>query len=240
MEYLCSKEGSAAYSTYILDKNLCILDIFTIFKSCKPPIEVVLANLPRLFPRPYSIVNSGIKDDRFIKICFSVIMTNNRKGLATGWLENLILNEDLSLVNGIKNLSMSSNTYIPKERVPIFLRKNLSMFCLPRNLETPLVLIGPGTGVSPFIGFLEERESLKKSNPDAKLGDVWLFFGCRNPELDFLYEEELNAFLSRRSLNKLFTAFSRVDDNETKYIQVCIPMFFLKYIVIIISAGWID
>lgn len=143
---------------------------------------------------------------------------NNRKGLTTGWLENLILNEDLSLVNGIKNLSVSSDIYYSKERIPIFLRKNLNKFCLPRNLETPLILIGPGTGISPFIGFLEERENLKETNPDVKLGDVWLFFGCRNPKLDFIYEKELNRFLSRGILNKLFTAFSRVDDHETKYI----------------------
>ncbi|KAJ8723173.1 hypothetical protein PYW08_003085 [Mythimna loreyi] len=220
LEYLCSKEGTAAYSTHILEKSICILDIFTNLKSCKPPIEVLLAHLPRLLPRPYSIVNSGLKDDKVIKICFSVMKTNNnRKGLTTGWLESLILNEDLSLENGIKNLTISSDKHIVKETIPIFLRKNVNMFCLPTNLETPLILIGPGTGVSPFIGFLEERETLKESNPDIKLGVVWLFFGCRNPELDFIYEEELNGFLSRGTLNKLFTAFSRVEGHETKYIQ---------------------
>lgn len=221
LEYLCSKEGSAAYSTHVLDKNLCILDIFTIFKSCKPPVEVLLANLPRLFPRPYSIVNSGLKNNKEIKICFSVMTNNNRKGLTTGWLEKIILNEDLSLENGLKNLSLSSDSYYTKEQIPIYLRKNVCMFCLPDNLETPLILIGPGTGVAPFIGFLEERERLKESNPDVKLGNVCLFFGCRNPDLDLIYEEELNGFLSSGVLNKLFTAFSRVD-HETKYIQVCI------------------
>ncbi|KAJ8716797.1 hypothetical protein PYW07_003424 [Mythimna separata] len=219
LEYLCSKEGSAAYSTHILDKNVCVLDIFTTLKSCKPPVEVILAHLPRLLPRPYSIVNSGVKNDNVIRICFSVMTNNNRKGLTTGWLENLILNGHLSFEYGMQNLSISSSTYFPKEKVPIFVRKNVNMFCLPTNLETPLILIGPGTGVSPFIGFLEERESLKESNPDIKLGKVWLFFGCRNPVLDFIYEEELNGFLSRGTLDKLFTAFSRVEDHETKYIQ---------------------
>lgn len=208
---------------------MCILDIFTIFKSCKPPVEVLLANLPRLYPRPYSIVNSGLKDNRVIRICFSVMTmtSNNRNGLTTGWLENLMLNHGFSLEKGIKNLSISSNANLVKEKIPIFLRKNLSMFCLPASLETPLILIGPGTGVSPFIGFLEERESWMETNPDIKLGEVWLFFGCRNPELDFIYEEELNGFLSRGTLNKLFTAFSRVDNRETKYIQVC--MVIMQY-----------
>uniref|UniRef100_A0A2A4JCR1 Methionine synthase reductase n=1 Tax=Heliothis virescens TaxID=7102 RepID=A0A2A4JCR1_HELVI len=215
LEYFCSKEGSATYSTHILNKSLCILDIFTIFQSCKPPIEVLLANLPRLFPRPYSIVNSGLKDNRVLKICFSVI-ENERKGLTTGWLERLIRNED-TLENGIMNLSLSNELKV-KQKVPIYLRKNLNMFCLPDSAENPLILIGPGTGVSPFIGFLEERKMMNQQS-DIKLGEAWLFFGCRNPKLDFIYEKELNQFLSEGTLNKLFVAFSRIDNHEIKYIQ---------------------
>ncbi|XP_047025325.1 methionine synthase reductase-like [Helicoverpa zea] len=216
LEYFCSKEGSAAYSTHFLNKSLCILDIFTIFQSCKPPIEVLLANLPRLFPRPYSIVNSGLKDNRELKICFSVI-EHERKGLTTSWLERLALNED-SLENGITTLSIS-NEVKDKQKVSIYLRKNLNMFCLPDNAENPLILIGPGTGVSPFIGFLEERKIMSQHQSDIRLGETWLYFGCRNPELDFIYEEELNQFLSEGILNKLFVAFSRIDHHKHKYIQ---------------------
>ncbi|XP_075975660.1 methionine synthase reductase-like [Anticarsia gemmatalis] len=216
LEYLCSKEGSLAYTAHILDKGLCVLDIFTIFKSCKPPIEVILANLPRLLPRPYSIVNSGLKNNVTMTICFSVMTVNNRKGLTTGWLENKILNE-LNLEHQLQNLSLTkeeNNDFL----VPIYLRKNMSMFSLPEDLQTPLILIGPGTGVAPFIGFLEEREYVKENKPDTKLGEAWLFFGCRNPELDFIYEKELKDFLSKEILNKLSTAFSRIDDNK-QYVQ---------------------
>ncbi|CAH1636357.1 unnamed protein product [Spodoptera littoralis] len=217
LEYLCSKEGATAYSTHVLNKSLCILDIFSIFKTCKPPIEVLLGNLSRLLPRPYSIVNSGLKNNHVMKICFSVMTNNNRKGLTTGWLERLLLNEEITLENGLKNMSISKESQ-NKRKVSIYLRKNFSMFCLPESLEKPLILIGPGTGVSPFIGFLEERELLKESNQDVKFGDVYLYFGCRNPKLDFIYEEELKDFLAKGTLTKLFTAFSRVD-SENKYIQ---------------------
>lgn len=150
---------------------------------------------------------------------------NNRKGLTTGWLEKLILNEEFTLENGLKNMRISEESQ-SKQKVSIYLRKNFSMFCLPENLESSLILIGPGTGVSPFIGFLEERELLKESNKDVKFGDVYLYFGCRNPKLDFIYEEDLNNFLAKGTLTKLFTAFSRVD-SEHRYIQVCINYYII-------------
>lgn len=219
LEYLCSKEGSTAYTTHILDKGLCLLDIFTIFRTCVPSIEVLLANLPRLLPRPYSIVNSGLKNNRTVTICFSVMTVNNRKGLTTGWLENIVLNTNSNLENQLQNLTLS-NEGTNKYKVPIYVRKNISQFCLPDNAEIPLILIGPGTGIAPFVGFLEERELVQQCNSDTKLGESWLFFGCRNPELDFIYKDELTGFLSRGVLNELKTAFSRIKNSENKYIQV--------------------
>ncbi|KAM3957079.1 methionine synthase reductase [Aphomia sociella] len=216
LEYLCSKEGSAAYNTHILNRSVCILDIFAILKSCKPPIEVLLANLPRLLPRPYSIVNRYVEDKNTLKICFSVMsLNNNRKGLTTGWLEEIIMN-DLNIEKQMENLSIdqSNNT-----KVSIYLRKNISGFSMPEDYENPLIMIGPGTGVSPFIGFLEERQNIKDKCPEMNLGMAWLFFGCRDPSLDFIYEEELKCFLDNGTLDKLSTAFSRLEGHNMKYIQ---------------------
>lgn len=141
---------------------------------------------------------------------------NNRKGLTTGWLENLILNDDLE--NRLKKISLTNEGSAIK-RIPVYFRKNISMFQLPENTVKPLILIGPGTGVAPYLGFLEEREYLKENNPDMKFGEVWMFFGCRNPKLDFIYEDEFNGYLRRGILSKLCTAFSRIE-NSVKYIQV--------------------
>lgn len=258
LEYLCSKEGSTAYTNHVLNKGLCILDIFTSFISCKPPIEVLLTNLPRLLPRPYSIVNSGLNNNKMLTICFSVISINKRKGLTTGWLERIILNSESTLAEQFKNLNLESN---PKDQfkilnsestledqfkkitiddieieVPIYLRKNLSMFSLPEDLNKPLILIGPGTGVAPFIGFLEAREHIKENNPEIKLGECWLFFGCRNPKLDFIYKDELNGFISRGILNKLSTAFSRIENTDCKYVQDLL-LKNLKEIITLINNG---
>lgn len=180
-------------------------------------MQFLLANLPRLLPRPYSIVNSGLKTPDSIKICFSVTsLENNKKGLTTGWLESLLKNEsDLDLEYKMSNLKLTNES----GKIQIYLRNNLNSFCLPECLEKPILLIGPGTGVAPFIGFLEEIEC-RQVNLDFKVGDIWLLFGCRNPKLDFIYEKELNGFLDRGVINKLSTAFSRVYNVEIKYIQV--------------------
>lgn len=220
LEYLCSKEGANAYTTHILNKYFCILDLFTTFKSCQPPVEVLLANLPRLLPRPYSIVNSGLSNPNVIKICFSVNeLANNRKGLVTGWLE-IIINRKSNIEDKLELLNINDDCST-NDKVPIYIRKNMSGFTPPEDLGIPLILIGPGTGVAPFIGFLEERQHLKCEQPGLKLGEVWLFFGCRNPKLDFIYEKELNKFLENGIINKLNTSFSRIENgSENKYIQV--------------------
>lgn len=205
------------YTTHILNKGICILDIFSIFTSCKPPIEILLAHLPRLLPRAYSIVNSHTKDPHLIKICFSVMhLGNRRKGLTTSWLENIILSSSIN--HKMEQLNISENISNTKDcKIPIYLRNNLSGFNIPQDLSTPLILIGPGTGVSPFIGFLEERGMRNVKKP---LGKAWLFFGCRNPKLDFIYEKELNYYKENGTLDKLTVAFSRVEDSPIRYIQV--------------------
>ncbi|XP_045769327.1 methionine synthase reductase-like isoform X2 [Maniola jurtina] len=215
LEYLCSKEGAIAYTTHIINKHTCLLDIFAIFPSCKPPVVVILENLPRLLPRPYSIANC---DESSIKICFSVIdIGNNRKGLTTGWLERIIIRHNSSIEEEMKNLNINISNI--EKKIPIYIRKNINDFRLPENLETPIILIGPGTGVSPFIGFLEERKYLYKVNPEVKMGYAWLFFGCRNPKLDFIYEKELDEFVLDGVLNKLTTSFSRCGNTENHYVQ---------------------
>ncbi|CAG4935478.1 unnamed protein product [Parnassius apollo] len=215
LEYLCSKEGSPAYTTHILNKNLCILDLFAIFKTCKPPIEVVLEHLPRLLPRPYSIVNSALANSNLLKICFSVMnIGNNRKGLVTGWLEQII--KEPSLEDLITNINLKDDKVTLVHKVPIYLRKNINQFSFPEVCTSPLLLIGPGTGVAPYIGLLEQKEY--QGNKD--LGMIWLFFGCRNPNLDFIYKKELENFVSKGVLNKLTTSFSRWEGcNSKKYIQ---------------------
>jgi sulfite reductase alpha subunit-like flavoprotein len=75
------------------------------------------------------------------------------------------------------------------------------------DLGANVIMVGAGTGVSPFLGFVQHRELL--SAVDAGKSDWWLFFGCRNESKDFIYREDLEGSVSRGVLHKLTVAFSR-------------------------------
>lgn len=145
---------------------------------------------------------------------------NNRKGLVTGWLENLI---NKTLEDMMSNITITDKKYTTIDKVPIYLRKNVNQFSFPENISKPMLLIGPGTGVAPYIGFLEEQMNEKKPNES-----IWLFFGCRNPDLDFIYKDELQEFKDSGVLTKLTTAFSRLENCEDKYIQVIVILGMLE------------
>ena len=97
------------------------------------------------------------------------------------------------------------------DTLPVFLRAN-PHFRLPADPARPIVMIGPGTGVAPFRGFLQEREAT-----GAK-GKNWLVFGHRNFTHDFLYQLEWQDWIKDGVLNRLDVAFSR-DQPEKRYVQ---------------------
>jgi|GEM_PF-2764941 len=98
---------------------------------------------------------------------------------------------------------------------PIRIETHTSDFRPPSDPSAPLLMVGPGTGVSPLIAFLQHREYLQ--NQGASLGDATLYFGCRNHS-DFLYEEQLKAWLEQGILTDLQVAFSRLTDQKV-YVQ---------------------
>ena len=99
--------------------------------------------------------------------------------------------------------------------VPAFIQKSHG-FKLPKDASTPIIMVGPGTGIAPFRAFLQER-ALMKDNPGEK-GKNWLFFGAPHSATDFLYEHELKKYADDGVLTKLSLAFSR-DQSEKIYVQ---------------------
>ncbi len=97
------------------------------------------------------------------------------------------------------------------ESVPIFVQPNKN-FRLPADDKTPIIMVGPGTGVAPFRSFIEHRAAT-----DAT-GKSWLFFGDQHFSYDFLYQLEWQDYLKDGALTKLDIAFSR-DQPEKIYVQ---------------------
>ena len=95
-------------------------------------------------------------------------------------------------------------------KVRVFVEHN-DNFRLPDH-DTPVIMIGPGTGIAPFRAFLQERDNA------GATGQNWLFFGNPHFSRDFLYQVELQDYLKRGVLSKLDVAFSR-DQAQKVYVQ---------------------
>ncbi|KAM9337183.1 methionine synthase reductase [Symphorus nematophorus] len=214
LQELCSKQGSADYNLYVRDQSLSVLDLLTAFPSCLPPLSLLIEHLPKLQPRPYSAASSCLQHPGKLHFVFNVVefpacsgRPAGRRGLCTGWLFDLI--NPVLLFPG--KAESSGRAALPK--IHVSLRPNCS-FRPPSDLSVPFIMVGPGTGVAPFIGFLQQREKQRQENPDATFGETWLFFGCRHRERDYLFREELEGFVSSGTLSHLKVSFSRDDQGD--------------------------
>lgn len=80
-------------------------------------------------------------------------------------------------------------------------------------------MVGPGTGVVPFIGFMQDREVMKQQDPAIKFAPAYLFFGCRRSTSDFIYREEIALNMGEGIISEAFIAFSRDNPNTRTYVQ---------------------
>lgn len=207
--HLCSRAGRRQYIDDIIKRKYAFCDLLFDNKSCKPPLDVLLDALPPLAPRMYSVSASPCESPNKIEVAFTVVEYESngksRKGIATSWLEN----KAQSL--------LSSKSADNKFSVPIFLRKG-GVFSPPARLDVPWIMIGPGTGVSPFRGFLQERRNSMK-HTTGPVSECWLFFGCRNKMHDYIYGKELESFADQGILSSLQVAESRKDPMNKVYVQ---------------------
>ncbi|XP_013384420.1 NADPH--cytochrome P450 reductase [Lingula anatina] len=196
-----SEEGKNLYIEWVAKDHRDILTVLTDLPSLKPPIDYLCELLPRLQARYYSISSSPKLYPSSIHITAVLVDYQTRtgrpvKGVATNWL------------------ALKHPTNGIKPTVPIFVRK--SQFRLPFKASTPVIMIGPGTGLAPFRGFIQERHFLKKEGKE--IGPTVLFFGCRKKAEDYLYEEELQSYCMDGSLSHLHVAFSREQQHKI-YVQ---------------------
>ncbi|MEY2238557.1 assimilatory sulfite reductase (NADPH) flavoprotein subunit [Bacillus altitudinis] len=99
----------------------------------------------------------------------------------------------------------------PGDTLPVYIQHNQN-FKLPQDPDTPIIMIGPGTGIAPFRSFMQEREEMGAN------GKSWLFFGDQHFVTDFLYQTEWQKWLKDGVLTKMDVAFSR-DTEEKVYVQ---------------------
>jgi methionine synthase reductase len=191
LEIMCSKEGTIPYRNLILDKEGTVLQLLETLKSCRPSFKLLLENLPRLMPRPYSIANSSSIDKQKIRIVFSIYREADLKGLTSSFLEN-------SIQNG---------------NIPFYFRNQTAFSFNEADMNCNQILIGVGTAISPYFGFLEQKSVLKSSGN----GETWLLVGCRYKNRNHIYENQLKQYLNEGTLSRIYEAFSR--DSPGKHVQ---------------------
>lgn len=193
-------EGKAAYQDWIVKSTRNVSHILEDLPSCRPPLDYLCELLPRLQARYYSISSSPKAHPSAVHVTAVVLQyetpTNRiNKGVATNWL--------------LEQKPTEEKQY----KVPVFVRK--SQFRLPIKSELPVIMIGPGTGIAPFRGFLQERNVAFKR--DGTIGKTLLYFGCRNKAHDYIYQEEVEEY-EKCGLLTLRVAFSR-DQEKKVYVQ---------------------
>nr|AVL92922.1 cytochrome P450 reductase [Ostrinia furnacalis] len=192
-----SQEGKALFQSFITDACRNIVHILEDVPSCKPPLDHLCELLPRLQPRYYSISSSPKLHPETIHITAVVVEYKTstgrvNKGVATTWLAKHKPEEGK-----------------PLPRVPVYIRK--SQFRLPLQTQTPIIMVGPGTGLAPFRGFLQERAHARTNGKEV--GENILYFGCRHRNQDYIYQNELEDYEKNGDVI-LNVAFSR--DQEHK------------------------
>lgn len=148
----------------------------------------------KLPPRLYSIASSPLAHTGEVHLTVAAVRYQThdrlRKGVCSTYLADLVK---------------------PGDSVQVFVQPNKN-FRLPADGATPIIMVGPGTGIAPFRSFIEHRSALGSS------GKNWLFFGDQHYSYDFLYQLEWQDYLKDGSLTRLDVAFSR-DQPEKVYVQ---------------------
>jgi cytochrome P450/NADPH-cytochrome P450 reductase len=195
---LASEEGDA-YKTEIKLKGLSVLDLLEKFPACEPPFSTFLEMLPLMTPRYYSISSSPLAAADHCSITVGVVREPAYSGEG--------------IFEGVCSTHLERRR--PGARVNAFVKPSKSGFSLPADPLKPIVMVGPGTGLAPFRGFLQERHALKRTGHE--LGPALLFFGCRRANEDYIYREELERFESD-GIVTIDVAFSRQGRKKT-YVQ---------------------
>ncbi|KAL3268496.1 hypothetical protein HHI36_007608 [Cryptolaemus montrouzieri] len=177
-----------------------LLEVLLEFQSVRPLAPLLIAQLPVLQPRFYSISSSPLKYRNEVHLTVAVVQYNTQDG------------------KGPRHYGVCSNflkDVAIDQEVCVFIRRAPG-FYLPEKLTKPIIVVGPGTGIAPFRGYWQHRLILHERS--QQLGKMLLFFGCRTKELD-LYQEEKQEMVSKKIIDKTFLALSREPSQSKMYVQ---------------------
>ncbi|TVP79566.1 MAG: assimilatory sulfite reductase (NADPH) flavoprotein subunit [Puniceicoccaceae bacterium] len=192
LEKLLDPANKTELQAYLYGRE--IIDLLHEFPAKEISADALVGIMRKLPPRLYSIASSPKAHPGEVHLTVGVVRYDahgrQRKGVCSTYLSDRIAEG---------------------EKAEVFVTAN-KHFKVPANNDTPIIMVGPGTGIAPFRAFVEERKAR------GAQGKNWLFFGDQHYLTDFLYQTEWQDYLADGILSKLDVAFSR-DQKQKVYVQ---------------------
>ena len=187
------KTGSNQMET-IDFSDMHLIDVVQAFPGTQIDGQVLVDALRTLKPRLYSVASSPLVHPNGVHFTVETLRYSRRgrdcEGVATTWLADRVADGETVAMYCVQ----------------------APHFRLPDDNKVPIIMVGPGTGVAPFRAFLQQRRAM------GSPGKSWLFFGHQHQSTDFLYETEIDDFLSDGTLTEISLAWSR-DQADKVYVQ---------------------
>jgi sulfite reductase (NADPH) flavoprotein alpha-component len=192
MQSLVEPDHAAALEAFLFGRDA--VDLLARAPRAIADAQTLVDLFPPLAPRLYSIASTLAAHPQEVHLTVSVLR-HARDGRQRGGVASTHIADRIDA----------------QGTLPVYVHRN-TRFRLPADPGVPLIMIGPGTGIAPFRSFLWHRKA------HAYTGRTWLFFGDRRAQYDYLYRDELSAFLDDGTLSRLDTCFSR-DQERKVYVQ---------------------
>jgi cytochrome P450 / NADPH-cytochrome P450 reductase len=193
-------DGPAGYTGQVPRPRRSLIDLLEAFPACNMPFEDYLDRLPPLRPRYYSVCSSARTSPEVCSITVGVLQGPSRSG------DGLFA----GVCSGYLNRNPARSTIFAFGR-----KANISSRP-PDNPHVPMIMVGCGTGLAPFRGFIADRADLKNSG--VPVGESVLFFGFRHPDQGYLYQDDLQEF-ETMGVVRVLAVPSRVPGQPKTYVQ---------------------
>ena len=192
LESMLDPENKAALDDYLWGRE--VIDLLTDFPVPGLAAADFCSTLRKQLPRLYSIASSPKAHPDEVHLTIAVVRYrshgSNREGVCSTY---------------------TADRVSEGETMPVYVHFSRT-FKLPEDGDTPIIMVGPGTGIAPFRAFVEERAAI------GATGKSWLFFGDQHRATDYLYGDEWDRYLAEGRLSRIDLAFSR-DQAEKVYVQ---------------------
>ncbi|KAF2068473.1 hypothetical protein CYY_010202 [Polysphondylium violaceum] len=197
--FFSSSEGQDDLRTYNQKEKRNYIDVLKDFPSANIPLEYLFDLIPPIKPRPFSISSSSSLYPKTISITAGIhtfkapLRRIKRTGLCSEYFSSL---QEGSIVG-------------------VFIKESGAQ--LPPSPQTPIIMVGPGTGCAMFRSFIQERSYVQQNQGSDKLGKALFYFGCRHSKKDYIYQSEFEQYEKDGVISKLCVAFSR-DQEKKNYV----------------------